>query len=468
MTVFAFITYFLILVFIAVLSKLRAKTLGDFLLGSRQMGFIVTALAAHASDMSSWIFIGFPAQVYTHGLLQAAVAFGLVFFMFLNWQFIAPRLRRQSEMYNSYTISSLFESKTSDTSGSIRIVTALISTLFYLVYIAAGMIGLGITLEMIFHIPYVAGVILGVVLTVPYLFFGGYITLAWTDLVQGFFLLFVILFVPIYAYSQAAGQTNVQFAPRFFDWLPATQREFGNWLYLFLGWGLGYFGQPHILTKFMGIREVEHMSKAKWVGISWQSFALLGSVLNGVVAHVSLKSPVLNSEFIFINLVQSLFSTFAATFILCAVLGVAITVANAQILVVSSNFAEDFYKKLFRKAVSPEKEVKVLRSSFVLVTLMSAVIAAATSGSLFNVVSYAWFGLGASFGPALILALYMEKLDKHAVLGGVITGAFASGVWPFVGAMMGSAIPSIIVGFFCHFVTFFVISYLKETGRKEA
>lgn len=467
MTFLAFVLYFLILLSIAYFSHLRAKTSGDFLLGSRKMGFFVTAIAAHASDMSSWIFMGFPSEIYTHGLKETAVAFGLVFFMYLNWQFIAPRLRRQSEMYGSYTLSSLFESKANDTSGLIRLITALISTIFFVVYIAAGIIGLSLTLGMIFHVPFNFGLVLATVIILPFLLFGGFITLAWTDVFQGLFLLFVILFIPIYILTNHPMSTFAPVAHNFYHILPQQKEEFFPWLFLFLGWGLGYFGQPHILTKFMGIKNVQDMYKSKWVGVSWQSLALFGSVLVAVAALRYLSYPVQNSELIFINLVQQLLHPFLATFVLCGVIGVTITATNAQILVVASNMAEDIYKKLFVKKVSSKKEILVLRISILIITLFALIIASFAKESLFSVVSYAWFGLGSSFGPALILCLYRKEIDKHALLTGCVSGAFASGIWPLVTWWGLAQIPSIIMGFFFHFAAFFVITHYKKTLKRE-
>ena len=204
-TLLAIFCYFTILIIIGILSYRRHLSAADFIIGGRSMNYWLTALAAHASDMSSWLFMAYPAVIFTGGLFNAWTAIGLLIFMFLNWQLIAPKIRVATEQYNSLTFSSFFEHRFSDTSGTIRIFTALMSLFFYTIYISSALVGLGFLVETLFNIEYHLGIIIGILIVIPYVFTGGYITLAWIDLFQGIFLMCVILFVPIFIFPKIGG-----------------------------------------------------------------------------------------------------------------------------------------------------------------------------------------------------------------------------------------------------------------------
>ncbi|MBM3198766.1 MAG: sodium/proline symporter, partial [Chlamydiae bacterium] len=266
---FAIILYFLCVLCVGVLSYRKNLSATDFIIGGRSLNYWVTALAAHASDMSNWLFMAYPALILTKGVFPIWIAIGLVVFMFLNWQLIAPKIRTATENYNSLTFSSFFESRFADTSGMIRVFTAVMSLIFYTIYVSSGLVGLGILAATLFPIDYHIGVLLGTLVIVPYIFIGGYLTLAWIDLFQGLFLLLVIIFVPLYLLPQIGGWNGIQMALEqqhlttslFPNFSPATLWEICA---IMLGWGLGYFGQPHIITKFMGIKNVKEVPKSKW------------------------------------------------------------------------------------------------------------------------------------------------------------------------------------------------------------
>ncbi|MBM3191943.1 MAG: sodium/proline symporter, partial [Chlamydiae bacterium] len=194
----AVVIYIGVLLGVALFSYKKNQTSSDYIIGGRGLNFWLTALAAHASDMSSWLLMAYPAVIYTQGMFQAWIGIGLVIFMYVNWKFIAPKIRQATEKYNSMTLSSFFESRYNDTSGLIRVITALMLFLFYTIYISAGLIGLGLLLETLFNCNYHLGITLGICVVIPYLFIGGYVTLAWTDLFQGIFLMLVCIFVPFY------------------------------------------------------------------------------------------------------------------------------------------------------------------------------------------------------------------------------------------------------------------------------
>jgi SSS family solute:Na+ symporter len=469
----AIFIYLTILVAIAIRSHLKNQTSNDFILGDRKMNFWLTALAAHASDMSSWIFMAYPAVIFASGLLNVWVAIGLTFFMYLNWQFIAPKLRMATETYQSMTLPSFFESRFNDTSGGLRIWTVIISLIYYTIYISALLLGLGILIQTLFGVHYLIGVLLGVLIVIPYLFIGGYVTLAWTDLFQGIFLIFAIVLVPFCALPKVGGiegiKASIALKQNFKSALPDLNAlNIFQIFSLITSWGLGYFGMPHILTKFMGIKNVKEMPKSKWVGISWQIISLAAATFVGLISiPFFAQNGIADEQLVFINMVRDLFSPFFAAFILCAILGTTITSMDSQILVLASNLTEDLYKKVIRKNASSRELLLVSRISVLAVAFSAFLIAISTSNSIFSIVSYAWFGLGASFGPLVIFSLYVKETTKQGAWAGIISGALISFFWPFFNKFIPIEIPTLIPGFAISSFTIWLISSMTKKKTVE-
>ena len=452
--------YFCMIATISICSWKKSLTSTDFMLGSRKMNFWLTALAAHASDMSSWIFMGYPVVIYSMGLFQGWTAIGLVLFMYLNWTFIAPKLRESTEGYNSITLSSFCESRLADTSGKLRIISALLSLLFYSVYIAAGLVGLGLLLQSLFGLSYDAGIVVGLCIVIPYLFIAGYITLAWTDLVQGTFLLCVILLTPIIMIFDLGGIDVILNAlSKRSDLIPFWPSSSPSHLWLIFctacSWGLGYFGQPHILTKFMGIAHSSDMPKSRAVGITWQSLALIGATLLGLVFITAYPTAPSGLETMFITLVTAKFSPFFSMLVLCALLGTTITSMGSFLMVVTSNLTEDFYKKMVRKEASSKELLLVSRLGIFLIALLAALIAMNKPASIFTLVEYAWFGLGSTFGPLVLYLLYGPQVSKQGAWTGMIVGGSIAALWPLLGI---TSVPTLIPAFSLSLLTMFLAS----------
>ena len=465
MQLIAVILYIAILLTIGALTYRRNISSSEYILGGRQMNFYLTAMAAHASDMSSWLFLAYPATLYTMGLSGVWTAIGLTLFMYLNWQFVAPKIRTETEKYGSMTYSSFFESRLSDTGGWIRILTALMLLIFYTIYISAGFMSLGILTQSLFGIEYWIGVTIGVCIVIPYLFIAGYITLAWTDLFQGIFLLIVIVLVPLFALDHASSISAAAATQHIsMDFLPT-----GGWLgalFVMLSWGLGYFGQPHIVTKFMGISDPKEIPKAKYIGMSWQIIALGFSTLIGLIAIPFFQHGISDPQLVFVRITEQTFSPFIAAFILCAILGATITVTDSQILVVASSLAEDFYKRVFRKGAESREILTITRISVFLVAAIAYCISLRRTDTIFQLVSYAWFGLGSAFGPLLILSLYWEKTTKQGAWAGIVVGGGVAAIWP----LTQSTIPTLVPGFFLSVLAIWIISLVtqpKETFHEE-
>ncbi len=467
-TILAVLCYFTILLTIGILSYRRHISAQEFIIGGRSMNYWLTALAAHASDMSSWLFMGYPAVVFTGGLFSAWSAIGLVLFMFLNWQLIAPKIRIATEQYNSLTFSSFFENRLTDTSGMIRIFTALMSLFFYTIYISSGLVGLGLLMENLFGLDYTIGILLGILVVIPYVFTGGYVTLAWIDLFQGIFLMCAIIFVPFHILPRVGGWdavvniATVKHLPLtlFPDFSVKTWFEI---LAMAAGWGLGYFGQPHIVTKFMGIRNVNEISKSKWIGMSWMVLSLGAATAVGLVgiayfATTGLAQP----EQLFIEMVRETFPSFVVGFLLCAVLAATINAMSSQVLVLTSNITEDFYKKVFNKKASSKELLVVARMGVIVVTLVAFFIAYGKISTIYSLVLYAWSGLGASFGPLLLISLYSKTVNKYGAWCGILSGGIIAAVWPYLNKLFSISIPSLLPSFTISFILILTVSALTQ------
>ncbi len=431
-----FFGYFAALLLVAFLSTKKQKTDTDFILGNRSLNFWLTALSAHASDMSSWLFLAYPALIFTTGLFSAWAAIGLVAFMFLNWHLIAPRIRIATEQSNSLTLNSYFEARFADTSGLIRLSSATMSIFFFTVYISSGLIGLGILVETLFNLNYLVGISIGLAIVVAYVFVGGYRTVAYVDLFQGFFLLGVIVFIPLLLLHQIGGIGPVMDAVRTKQLtttlLPDSALSFGQMCTAAFGWGLGYFGQPHIITKFMGIRQVSDMKKAKYVGISWMTIALLAATIVGLIGIYIFPAGLDDPQQVILHIVKNSLAPIFAGLVLCAILAATTNVMAAQILVVASNLSEDYYKKLFHKHATPQELLFVSRISVILIALVAFIIAFFKISTIYSLVLYAWSGLGASFGPLVLLSLFMKGgINRNGAFAGILVGGLTAMIWDY-------------------------------------
>jgi len=460
------ILYFAIVAAVGFFSYRKSVTSSDFLMGGRSMNYWLTALSAHASDMSGWLFMAYPATIFVGGMVSAWTAVGLLVGMFFNWQLIAPKIRVATEQYNSLTFSSYFESRFLDSSGLIRIFTALISLFFYTIYISAGLVALGEVMGALFGVSYDLGICIGTLILLPYVLLGGYLTLAWIDLFQGLFLMCVIVSIPLYMLSLVGGFETAAAAANAsgisFSLIPDFSQK--SWVAIIAAaaWGLGYFGQPHIITKFMGIKYVHEMKKSQYIGMSWMLLSLIAATAVGIVAIAYFQGKELNPELIFITMVRSEFSPFLIGSILCAVLAATINAVSSQVLVLTSIVTEDFYKKTINREASSKSLLLVSRLGILIIALIALLIAYIRPSSIFNLVNYAWSGLGASFGPLLIVSLYSKKIRKIGAWGAILSGGITAAIWPYCGKFLPLQLPSILMGFIASFAAMILLSRFQE------
>lgn len=455
----AFGLYFLLLIGVGLLASHRQKNASDYLLGGRSLNYWVIAISANAADMSAWLFMGLPMVVYLNGLFHFWTAIGLMVFMFLNWHLVAPRLRVETERLSCLTLSSYFEQRLQDHSGWLRVTSAFISILFLTTYVAAGLIGLGYLFESLFHLNYFLGCLLGISAILLYTYLGGFTAIAWTDFFQGMFLLVVVISVPTLAVVAMGGTetiwSNAASKGAAMTLLPdlsgATLCEI---LSLSAGWGFGYFGQPHIVNKFMAIKNPSELNKSKWISTLWQCLALSAATCVGLTAIGFFPNPLTNNELVFVEMVQHLFSPFFAGLVLCAILAATISTMDSQILVLASVIAEDLYKNTLHKNATSQQVVWVSRLSVVITCIAALAIAYERPKTIFELVNYCWVGLGCSFGPVLLMCLYYKKTTRYGAFCGMLFGGFIGALWNGLGFGISAMIP----GFFGGLATVWLVS----------
>lgn len=470
---FPFLAYFFLLLVIGLISHHKQTTAADFIVGNRSLNFWVTALSAHASDMSSWLFMAFPAAIFIGGMNQAWIALGLLVGMFLNWQLVAKKLRIQTEQYNSYTLSTYFERRFEDRSGVLRVLTALMAVFFLTSYAAAGLIAMGGIFESVFGIDFYIGLSIATFVILVYTFIGGFITVAWTDLFQALFLICMIVLVPCVAFYHLAKGSDTIIAAADGQNIPLTLfpelslSSAITVIFLVLSWGLGYFGQPHIITKFMGINNAENMNKSKYVGMTWQLIALTAAACVGLVGIGYFTFGLANPELVFVEMVKSLFHPMIAGFVLCGVIAASLSTMDSQILVAASVLSEDLYSHLWRRKASPKELLTVTRIGVVLITLLSLFLAFNKNSTILEAVLYAWSGLGASFGPLVLMALYSKRTNQYGAIAGVLTGGLIAGVWDSLnGYITDLSIPAMIPGFFISLFSIYIVSRLTQEQKE--
>ncbi len=462
----AFLVYFSLLLIIGLIFHKKQTTSSDFIMGNRSLSFWLVALSAHASDMSAWLFMAFPMSIFVLGLSRIWIALGLLVGMYLNWQLVAPRLRAMTEAYNCYTLSSFFEKRFKDHSGIIRILSALVMVIFLTHYLSAGLIAMGNLFESLFELDYFIGLSIAMLVVVIYTFLGGFTTVAWTDLFQGIFLLIMLLLVPFMAYSKIDGwhQITEMAQKQGISLSLAPEKNFDAFFTissLALGWGLGYFGMPHIITKFMGIKDVSEMHKSKWLGMSWQLVALAAAAFIGLVAIAYFPNGLEKPEMIFIEMVKDLFHPFIGGFILCAIIGANLSTMDSQILVCGSMMSEDLYVPLHHKPPSDRKILWFSKLSVVFISLVALLLSFNRSSTVLNTVLYSWSGLGSAFGPLVLISLYSSSVNRYGAMAGIIVGTLVSMLWPTLNPMLTSyEILPMIPGFILSGSAIYFVSYL--------
>ena len=409
-----FVLYLLLMLGIGVFFFLRSKTAGekDYFLGGRKMGAWVSGLSAGASDMSAWVLMGLPASIYAAGVGKAWIAIGLFIGYALSWVLVAPRLRSFSVVCgDSITIPQYLTNRFLSKSKSLQVISAVIFLVAYTVYAASSIKACGTLFNTVLGIDARKAMYFAAVVIISYTFLGGFNAVCWTDFFQGMLMLGALLIVPIAAMVALKGAGSVEVVPAgYYTLFTNTQDVISG-----LGWGLGYFGMPHIIIRFMSVNSQSELKKASHIGIGWNFLILLFSVLVGVVGRTVLGGGE-DSSVVFITMVRRIFSGpvlgLVSGLLLSAILAGAMSTADSQLLAASSAFASDVYKPLIRKGNSTDREMLWAGRWVVLAIALVALMIAADpdSGTIMSLVENAWGIFGAAFGPVILLSLYWKKI----------------------------------------------------------
>ncbi len=406
------------------------NSIDDYILGGRQMGPAVTALSVGASDMSGWLLLGLPGTIYLHGMGQAWMGIGLVLGAWLNWLFVAKRLRHYTEQAdNALTLPDFFEKRFKDHSGVLKLVSAITILLFFTFYASSGLVGGAILFEETFGLNYHLALTIGSVIIVAYTFLGGFFAVSWTDFFQGCLMLLALLIVPVSIFTHPELHKSIDsLDPAKLALLSDKTTMIG--LCSALAWGLGYFGQPHILSRFMAIRSRNDLTVSRRIAMSWMIISLLGALATGVAGMLYFAdSPLKNHETVLIYLTQIAFNPWIGGILIAAILSAIMSTIDSQLLVCSSVVTEDFYRRWFRKEASSKELMLVGRLAVLAIALLAAIIALNPKSSVLGLVSYAWAGFGAAFGPVVLLSLFWRGYSRQGAIASILVGATTVVLW---------------------------------------
>lgn len=437
---FTFGAYLLFMLAIGAYFYRKNKNLDDYVLGGRNLNSWVAAMSASASDMSGWLLLGLPGWTYSTGLAEASwIAIGLLMGTYCNWRFVAKRLREYTEKAkNSLTISDYFENRFNDTSKILRILSAIIILVFFLIYTASGFVAGAKLFSTVFEMSYESALITGVFVIVSYTFLGGFNAVSWTDFFQGTLMFIAIVFVPVFAYVALGGFGSAHFQiqqlnPNFislFSYLDGSKLTLITILSM-MAWGLGYFGQPHILVRFMAVRSKEDVKQARIIATAWTAISLIGALMVGMLGFVYIKTPLTAaaSETVFMVMINALFHPLVAGLMLAAILAAIMSTADSQLLVASSALTQDLYHVFLRRNASDKELVFASRLAVIIIALCAALFATDPNSNVLVLVGYAWAGFGAAFGPVILLSLAWKRMTRNGALAGMISGGMMVIVW---------------------------------------
>lgn len=461
--------YMILMLVIGLFAYRKTGDLKDYMLGGRSLGPAVTALSAGASDMSGWLLMGLPGAVYASGLTSAWIAIGLTIGAYLNWIFVAPRLRTYTEASNdSITIPSFFENRLKDETKLLRIISALVILIFFTFYVSSGLVAGAVFFESSFGFSYSQGLFIIVGVVVAYTLFGGFLAVSWTDFAQGFMMMIALLLVPFLAIRFTGGPTNTIETIRSID--PSLLSFFKDttWIGIIslLAWGLGYVGQPHIIVRFMAIHSVKETKVARQIGMGWMILSLLGAVFTALIGiayfHTS-QATLHDNEAVFIELGQILFHPVFGGFVLAAILAAIMSTVSSQLIVTSSALTEDLYTLLFRRKASDRELVFFGRVAVLTVASVATILSFNQNESILQLVSHAWAGFGASFGPIVILSLYWRKLTNWGAIAGMVAGAATVLIWQ----QLNFALYEIVPGFIFNLIIAMIVSLITYQPNEE-
>jgi sodium/proline symporter len=469
-TLTSIIIYLVAMLIIGYMAAKLTSNLSDYVLGGRRLGAGVAALSAGSSDMSGWLMLGLPGAVYASGMGSIWLAIGLSIGAYLNWQFVAKPFRVYTEVANdSITVPDYFENRFHDKSKILRVFSAVIILIFFTFYTSSSLVGGAILLEESFNMDYRLALWVGAAVIISYTFFGGFLAASWTDFIQGILMFLALIIIPIVAINEIGGWNETVEAVGNIDasYLDVFTGATFIGVVSLLAWGLGYFGQPHIIVRFMGIKSTKEIPKARLIGMTWMIVSLFGAIFIGFagIAYFA-DAPLDNPETVFIMFSQVLFNPWVAGFLLAAILSAIMSTVDSQLLVSSSALAQDFYKALFRRNASQKEEILVGRISVLVIAVIAILLGYDRDSKVLELVSYAWAGFGAAFGPVILLSLFWKRMTRNGALAGMIVGAITVIGWKQLSGGIFD-LYEILPGFIFATVAIIIFSFVGKKPTEE-
>lgn len=459
--------YLLILLVIGYYSYRKTSNLSDYMIGGRGLGPLVTALSAGASDMSGWMLMGLPGAVYATGICNLWIGIGLTVGAYLNYLLLAPRFRVYTEVANdSMTIPDYLENRFKDKSNILRLVSGIVILVFFILYVSSGLVAGGKLFVDTYKLTYTMGIVVTLSVVVLYTYFGGFLAVSLTDFFQGTLMFICLVTVPIVAYMNIGVDPGTfvnkvkNIDPALFDLFRGTSIAS---IISLVAWGLGYFGQPHIIVRFMAIKSAKELKSARRIGIGWMAIGLLGAVVSGIIGLVYFtdhNSPLTDPETVFLRLGDILFHPFITGIILSAVLAAIMSTISSQLLVCSSSITKDFYLAFFNKKATEKQQMVIGRLAVLVVSAIATVLAYMPNKTILNIVGQAWAGFGSSFGPVLLLSLYWKRMTKWGALSGMVVGGLTVIIWITSG--LSGYLYEMIPGFSLSLISVIIISLLTK------
>lgn len=491
-TLAAFVVYLLVMVIIGFVYFKRTKNSEDFFLGGRSLNSWTAALSAQASDMSGWLLMGLPGAIYVAGTGEIWIAIGLLIGTILNWFLVASRLRKYTiKAGNSLTLPSFFENRFRDRTKILKIISAVFITVFFLVYTASAFTAGAKLFNNVFGIDYTVALAIGAFVILIYTFFGGFKAVCVTDFIQGLLMLAALMVVPIVAFfliggadgvSAGLASHGVESVSGFLNPMLTSKGEPMSAVAIIsnLGWALGYFGMPHILVRFMAVRSTGEIKKSRIIAIVWVTISLAAACFVGVIGKAYLGGilPDGESENVFIKMIMEVFNNewalpFVGGLLLCGILAAVMSTADSQLLVTSSSVSEDLYRGVINRKASDKNALLVSRITVVAVAVIAFFIALDPESSVMGLVSNAWAGFGAAFGPVILLSLFWKRANLPGAAAGMILGGGTVLAWDYLPIINGhtlgeeTGLYSLVVGFALAFAGMIIVSLLTKKPSQE-
>ncbi len=442
-TIITFTVYILGMLLIGFIAYRYTNNLSDYILGGRRLGSFVTAMSAGASDMSGWLLMGLPGAVYAAGLVESWIAIGLTVGAYCNWLFVAGRLRIYTEFNNNaLTLPEYFHNRFGTSHSLLKIVSATIILVFFTIYCASGVVAGAKLFQNLFSIEYSTALWFGALATIAYTFIGGFLAVSWTDTIQATLMIFALILTPVFVLNSIGGFEQMQIVLQQAE--VAVQRDFTDMfkgttfvgLLSLAAWGLGYFGQPHILARFMAAHSAKSLARARKISMTWMVLCLAGAIgigffgmvyfyANPQIANIVNKE----NEQVFIELSKLLFNPWVAGILLSAILAAVMSTLSCQLLISSSAITEDFYKGFIRPKASEKELVWLGRAMVLLIAMLAIWIAQDENNKVLKLVEFAWAGFGSAFGPVVLLSLFWKRMTSSGAMAGMLTGAIIVFGW---------------------------------------